>query len=122
MISVPDPCLPVDMVDTIQVPSLGKEVHLRGTGDYVRCRGLVKKLLNQTAPCVKEPCSMDGVFQPDINFYKSQFYGFSEFYYTMEDLLKIGGKYNPSKFQAAAQVSLWWEISSSFYQRYIMPM
>lgn len=102
--AIPDPCLPVDMSDTLQTsPKDGTTYHVRGTGDYYQCRELLLPLLNRTVPCLKEPCSMDGVYQPEINFYKSEFYGFSEFYYTMEDLLHIGGKYNQMKFTRAAK-------------------
>ena len=47
---------------------------------------------------------MNGVFQPDIDFNSSEFYGFSEFYYSMEDVLRIAGHYNHDRFSAAAQV------------------
>ncbi len=49
---------------------------------------------------------MNGVFQADINFHNSEFYGFSEFYYTTEDVLRIAGPYDYVRFQTAAQVSI----------------
>ena len=58
----------------------------------------------QTMPCVKEPCSINGAFQPEINVNNSEFYGFSEFYYSMEDVLRIAGQYDYKKFEQAAQV------------------
>ena len=33
-----------------------------------------------------------------------QFYGFSEFYYSMEDVLRMAGAYNFRSFAEAAQV------------------
>ena len=54
---------------------------------------------------MKEPCYMNGVYQPEIDTSSSEFYGFSEFYYSMEDVLRMGGPYNYNKFEAAAQVS-----------------
>lgn len=42
--------------------------------------------------------------QAPINFSNSEFYGFSEFYYCMEDVLRIGGQYNSDKYSQAAMV------------------
>ena len=63
-------------------------------------------LLNQSAPCAKEPCSLNGMYQPPIDYADSEFYGFSEFYYSMEDVLRMAGKYNVKSYQHAAQVGL----------------
>jgi Golgi nucleoside diphosphatase len=48
---------------------------------------------------------MNGVRRPMIDFHNSEFYGFSEFFYTMEDILKMGGKFNGIQFQRQANVS-----------------
>lgn len=65
------------------------------------------KLLNRNAsiPCEQAPCSMNGVHQPMISFHNSEFYGFSEFWYTMDDVFRIGGIYNFEKFKFEAKVS-----------------
>uniref|UniRef100_A0A669DDK6 Ectonucleoside triphosphate diphosphohydrolase 7 n=1 Tax=Oreochromis niloticus TaxID=8128 RepID=A0A669DDK6_ORENI len=42
------------------------------------------------------------VFYAPINFSNSEFYGFSEFYYCMEDVLRIGGQYNSEKYSKAS--------------------
>lgn len=44
-------------------------------------------------------------FQAPINFSNSEFYGFSEFYYCMEDVLRIGGQYDSEKYSQAAMVT-----------------
>ena len=43
--------------------------------------------------------------QAPIDFSNSEFYGFSEFYYCMEDVLRIGGLYDSLKYARAATVS-----------------
>lgn len=43
--------------------------------------------------------------QAPINFSNSEFYGFSEFYYCMEDVLRIGGQYNSEKYSKASMVT-----------------
>jgi ectonucleoside triphosphate diphosphohydrolase 4 len=45
-------------------------------------------LLNLNATCKRKPCSLNGVYQPTINYDAQDFYGFSEFWYTMEGLKK----------------------------------
>ena len=98
-----DPCLPTNLKET--VVDSHDTYHLEGTGNYEECQQKVVSLLNMTVACPKEPCSMNGVFQPSIYYRNSEFYGFSEFHYTMEDILKIGGRYRYLKFHQAAKVS-----------------
>ena len=100
---LPDPCLPFGMTES--VVHGGTNYYLRGTGDYEGCLDRAQPLLNATGPCIKDPCSINGIYQPKIDFRNSEFYGFSEFYYTMEDIFDIGGKYKYLKFHQAAKVS-----------------
>ena len=76
----------------------------RGTGDYNACQESLLPLLNLTTPCQTSPCSFNGMHQPEINFYNSEFYGFAEFWYTMEDVYRIGGQYEYDIFAAQAKV------------------
>ncbi|AWP06865.1 putative ectonucleoside triphosphate diphosphohydrolase 4 [Scophthalmus maximus] len=95
---LPDPCLPSDLQDEIG-PSAQK-LHLRGTGDFDQCRLILQPFLN----CTNETqTSLSGIYQPAIDYTNSQFYGFSEFYYCTEDVLRMGGDYNASKYAEAAK-------------------
>uniref|UniRef100_A0A8C1T2T6 nucleoside-triphosphate phosphatase n=1 Tax=Cyprinus carpio TaxID=7962 RepID=A0A8C1T2T6_CYPCA len=93
-----DPCLPADLQD--EVGPQEQRVHLRGTGDFDRCRLLLQPFLNHTNDT---NTSLNGVYQPPIDFTNSQFYGFSEFYYCTEDVLRMGGDYNSSKYSNTAK-------------------
>uniref|UniRef100_A0A8C2J5S9 nucleoside-triphosphate phosphatase n=1 Tax=Cyprinus carpio TaxID=7962 RepID=A0A8C2J5S9_CYPCA len=93
-----DPCLPADLQD--EVGPQDQRVHLRGTGDFDRCRLLLQPFLNRTNDT---NTSLNGVYQPPIDFTNSQFYGFSEFYYCTEDVLRMGGDYNSTKYSNAAK-------------------
>ncbi|XP_026053472.1 ectonucleoside triphosphate diphosphohydrolase 4-like isoform X2 [Carassius auratus] len=93
-----DPCLPADLQD--EVGPREQRVHLRGTGDFSRCRLLLQPFLNRTNDT---NTSLNGVYQPPIDFTNSQFYGFSEFYYCTEDVLRMGGDYNSTKYSNAAK-------------------
>lgn len=93
-----DPCLPTDIQDEIG-PS---RLHLRGTGDFDLCRQILQPFLNRTN---ETQTSLSGVYQPAIDYNSSQFYGFSEFYYCTEDVLRIGGDYNATEYAQAAKAS-----------------
>uniref|UniRef100_G3P9F9 nucleoside-triphosphate phosphatase n=1 Tax=Gasterosteus aculeatus aculeatus TaxID=481459 RepID=G3P9F9_GASAC len=92
-----DPCLPADLLDEIG-PST-QRLHLRGTGAFAQCRQILQPFLNRTNETLT---SLSGIYQPAIDYANSQFYGFSEFYYCTEDVLRIGGDYNASKYAQAA--------------------
>ncbi|KAJ8380101.1 hypothetical protein SKAU_G00008790 [Synaphobranchus kaupii] len=93
-----DPCLPVDLQD--EVGPAGQRVHLRGTGEFDLCRQLLQPFLNRTN---ETQSSLNGIYQPPIDYHNSQFYGFSEFYYCTEDVLRMGGSYNATKYSHAAK-------------------
>uniref|UniRef100_A0A1A8PAD7 nucleoside-triphosphate phosphatase n=1 Tax=Nothobranchius rachovii TaxID=451742 RepID=A0A1A8PAD7_9TELE len=93
-----DPCLPTDLQDEIGSPA--QKLYLRGTGDFDRCRQLLQPFLNRTNDTQS---SLSGVYQPAIDYTNSQFYGFSEFYYCTEDVLRMGGDYNASKYIQVAK-------------------
>lgn len=94
-----DPCLPVDAQDEIH--QNGQIMYLRGTGDFNLCRELIQPFMNKTN---ETQTSLNGVYQPAVHFQNSEFYGFSEFYYSTEDVLRMGGDYNAAKFIKAAKV------------------
>ncbi|XP_052557914.1 ectonucleoside triphosphate diphosphohydrolase 4 isoform X1 [Tympanuchus pallidicinctus] len=93
-----DPCLPVDAQDEIH--QNGQTMYLRGTGDFNLCRELIQPFMNKTN---ETQTSLNGVYQPAVHFQNSEFYGFSEFYYSTEDVLRMGGDYNAAKFIKAAK-------------------
>ncbi|KAJ8316922.1 hypothetical protein KUTeg_004826, partial [Tegillarca granosa] len=96
---IPDPCLPVGLLQE----SLDNSHFFKGTGEYKVCQASLVPLLNLTGICEQKPCSMNGVHQPEISFHNNEFYGFSEFWYTMEDVYRIGGLYDSEKFESAAK-------------------
>ncbi|XP_047433215.1 ectonucleoside triphosphate diphosphohydrolase 7-like isoform X2 [Mugil cephalus] len=91
-----DPCLPVGLSD--RVVRDNRTLYLRGQGDWSRCQEAVRPFLGLHNGTM----SPGGVYQAPINFSNSEFYGFSEFYYCMEDVLRIGGQYNSDKYSRAA--------------------
>jgi len=59
-------------------------ITVTGEGDFSNCAKHLVALLNLNATCIKKPCSFNGVYQPEINYNAQDFYGFSEFWYTMQ--------------------------------------
>ncbi|XP_059586713.1 ectonucleoside triphosphate diphosphohydrolase 4 isoform X3 [Alligator mississippiensis] len=93
-----DPCLPLDAEDKIQ--QNGQTLYLRGTGNFNLCREIIQPFMNKTN---ETQTSLNGVYQPAVHFQNSEFYGFSEFYYCTEDVLRMGGDYSAARFIKAAK-------------------
>ncbi|KAM9314289.1 ectonucleoside triphosphate diphosphohydrolase 7-like [Pholidichthys leucotaenia] len=92
-----DPCLPIGLSDTVVRGN--HTMFLKGQGDWNRCQEAVRPFLGLHNGTM----SPGGVYQAPINFSNSEFYGFSEFYYCMEDVLRIGGQYSSHKYTQAAK-------------------
>uniref|UniRef100_UPI00398F80C0 ectonucleoside triphosphate diphosphohydrolase 4-like isoform X2 n=1 Tax=Pristiophorus japonicus TaxID=55135 RepID=UPI00398F80C0 len=93
-----DPCLSVETTDTIQKSE--QTLHLKGAGNFDKCCKKIKPFLNKGN---ETNASLNGAYQSPIDFHNSEFYGFSEFYYCTEDVLRIGGQYDAVKYTKAAK-------------------
>lgn len=91
-----DPCLPLSLSDTVARDN--HTVYLRGQGDWSQCQEAVRPFLGLHNGTM----SPGGVYQAPINFSNSEFYGFSEFFYCTEDVLRLGGQYDSRKYAVAA--------------------
>lgn len=91
-----DPCLPGGLSDTVVRDN--RTLYLRGQGDWTRCQEAVRPFLGLHNGTM----SPGGVYQAPINFSNSEFYGFSEFFYCTEDVLRLGGQYDSQKYSRAA--------------------
>lgn len=87
----------------------GTQVTLSGKGDYRRCRDSVRAMLkantSSLSDCSGTRCPVAPFVKPQVPFQYLPFLGTSEFWYTMQDVLHIGGDYNQRKFDRAATVS-----------------
>uniref|UniRef100_A0A667WKB2 nucleoside-triphosphate phosphatase n=1 Tax=Myripristis murdjan TaxID=586833 RepID=A0A667WKB2_9TELE len=97
-----DPCLPVGLSDTVVRDD--HMLYLRGQGDWARCQEAVRPFLGlgQNKKELNQLIIMSRSLQAPIDFSNSEFYGFSEFYYCMEDVLRMGGQYDSEKYSRAA--------------------
>uniref|UniRef100_A0A665UFP7 nucleoside-triphosphate phosphatase n=1 Tax=Echeneis naucrates TaxID=173247 RepID=A0A665UFP7_ECHNA len=113
-----DPCLPLGLSDTVVRGN--HTLYLRGQGDWTRCQEAVQPFLGLHNGTISSYSNQKKniyiffkkiyiyilyifFFQAPINFSNSEFYGFSEFYYCMEDVLRIGGQYDSEKYSRAAK-------------------
>ncbi|KAL8580844.1 hypothetical protein ACOMHN_017348 [Nucella lapillus] len=113
-----DPCLPSGM--PLKTQDEGSERSFVGTGRYAECKARLEPLLNRSVTCTHDPCSFNGVHQPRIDFAATQFYGFSEFWYTMEDVYQIGGAYSHKAFESQAKDfcgTSWSQLESRYKEK-----
>ena len=96
-----DPCLPSEI--RIKGTHEGMKYRLKGMGNFESCRSKLLPLLNKSESCLSPPCSFNGVHQPPISFNTTEFYGFSEFWYSVNDVLRLKGLYNAQKFDIASK-------------------
>ena len=123
---IPDPCLPVNLKENITVDidleHLANEnllhklkgeqvVYLSGIGDWDRCYEILSQFTKSSEPylsaCDPENpgCPDNGIKMPPIPLEHTDFYGFSEFWYTAEDVVHMGGKFSYDTFSKASRVS-----------------
>ncbi|ODO09587.1 hypothetical protein I350_03192 [Cryptococcus amylolentus CBS 6273] len=88
---LPDPCLP----SNLQTPSTSPDLPgLIGTGSFSQCLESLVPLLEHSTPCPTEHCLFAGQPTPRIDFERHDqrgFIGISEYWYTMEHILGVGG-------------------------------
>ncbi|KAL5471525.1 hypothetical protein EMCRGX_G029648 [Ephydatia muelleri] len=98
------PCLPPDLTENATLGDY--PVKLKGVGNFYGCRRALRPLLhtNQaTHPCFDGSCSDSFLSPPSVEYRHLEFYGLSEFWYSMHDLLLVGEDYSRADFERAAK-------------------
>eukprot|EP00794_Sanderia_malayensis_P005244 gene5244-5908_t len=118
---ITDPCLPRDLPDEGHYKS--RHYQLTGNGKFKECQADILPLLNTTAPCKRPPCSLNGLHQPHIDFENSEFYGFAEFWYSTQDVLRLGGQYEDDKMDQMAVdfCQRTWAVNKKYYNLGLFP-
>lgn len=80
-------------------------VYFYGTGDWDLCYKFLENFTTSSQPyfTCSQNCPDSRINIPPIQFDNSEFYGFSEFWYSMDDVLRMGGHYMYHKFRAASK-------------------
>ena len=108
---LPDPCLPVGLSITTKGDVLlpgsgrvkGKTPYLIGTGRFDECLRQTYPLLDKDAPCENQPCLLNGVHVPAIDFDVNHFVGVSEYWHTTHEVFEMAYKikaYDFNTYQA----------------------
>lgn len=115
---VTDPCLPKGL--ELKLPqdhtaTAAISPSLVGSGSFDQCLKSLAPLLDKEAECSRPPCLFHGVHVPPIDFSVNHFIGVSEYWFSSNDVFKLGGVYDFVSFQKAAQTfcgSSWDTLSS----------
>ena len=97
---LPDPCLPTGLTITpagaiVPSDSIDVETHeplLVGTGRFDECLSSTYPLLDKDAPCANQPCLLNGVHVPAIDFDVNHFVGVSEYWHTTHEVFEMAYK------------------------------
>ena len=96
---MPDPCLPNNLLMTTKgdiLPSSAASSsagpYLIGTGMFDECLRRVYPLLEKDVPCLDEPCLLNGVHVPAIDFDVNHFIGISEYWHTTHEIFEMAYK------------------------------
>lgn len=104
LIVVRDPCMPVNLVRVVE-EEIGSQFALKGSGDWDKCVASLSKLINTSSntECLKEKCFLGKVVAPKQSLSSMELYGFSEYWFSLEDVLDLGGTYNLSAVSIKAR-------------------
>ena len=90
-------------------------LHTIGTGAWTDCYDSIRDFTKESEPYLKEcilekegsgNCADNGIHLPSVlHLEQKEFYGFSEFWYSMEDVLDLGGKFINEKLKQEATVN-----------------
>ena len=95
---MPDPCLPAGLTLTPNGTILSPEAvrtgvsHLMGTGKFDECLRQTYPLLEKDVVCLDDPCLLNGVHVPAIDFDVNHFIGISEYWHTTHEIFEMGHK------------------------------
>lgn len=97
---LPDPCLPKGLEVTEDGKPIspgsdvakGKALRLVGTGKFQECLQRTKPLLEKDVPCLDDPCLLNGVHVPLIDFDVNHFVGVSEYWHTTHEIFEMAHK------------------------------
>ncbi|KAI9321205.1 nucleoside phosphatase family-domain-containing protein [Dichotomocladium elegans] len=101
LLHLDDPCLPPQL-NVTDSSSTSVPLSLHGTGSFTECMELTASLLNKDADCPVKPCLFNGVHTPMIDWSVNKFVGISEYWYSSNDLLGLGGVYDFEEYEQKA--------------------
>ncbi|OTF69273.1 nucleoside phosphatase-like protein, partial [Euroglyphus maynei] len=136
-----DPCLSIDSSETINItnPSQSSSstttqylYHLKGSGDFEHCAEKLGNIITMDGHnyCLdnnnnnnNDTCPFEELKNIPVPFLGTDFYGLSEFWYTMNDIYHMGGEYNSETFSKTSTkyCSTSWLVTQDRYRRKLYP-
>ncbi|VIO86294.1 Uncharacterized protein BM_BM5276 [Brugia malayi] len=122
---VRDPCLPVNLLKTVKNED-GSQFSRKGIGDWDTCIKNLASLLTATVAnpkCQIEKCLFGLVRSPSISLSEIELYGFSEYWFSLENVLFMGGQYDFSKTASRARqfCHMKWSTIQTQYRNNVYP-
>uniref|UniRef100_A0AC35U7R5 Peptidase_M14 domain-containing protein n=1 Tax=Rhabditophanes sp. KR3021 TaxID=114890 RepID=A0AC35U7R5_9BILA len=102
-IVVPDDCLPFNQ---LHESTWNATIVRQGTGKFEKCYDSISKLINDhnDVSCnISDSCYFNYVKAPAVDLSKIEFYGFSEFWYSFDNVFSLGGRYEYKTLKNAAK-------------------
>ena len=134
--SLSDPCLNPGTKESKVYPENQKDssekqidVQFNGSGDFDQCHNRLKSFLDvkreDSAICSTNTtsCPLTELSNTRVTFEGTEFYGFSEFFYSTDDVYHLGGIYNYQKISEATRkhCSTHWNSLENQYNRKLYP-
>lgn len=129
---ISDPCLnrgTKSKKDHLNNLNLTVPVEFEGAGNFEVCKKKVDALLDikseETMQCSSNEsrCPLTELSKTRVAFEDTEFYGFSEFFFSLNDILRLGGQYSYDKVKNAvnAYCASDWQLLSSRYENKLYP-
>ena len=104
-------------------------VDVVGSGEFDSCMKNLEAFMDPrnedptTCSQVNRTCPLNDLTKTRIAFDGTEFYGFSEFFYSTDDILRLGGQYNYQKVREAikAHCTMEWEKLQTRYDKKLFP-
>lgn len=129
-----DPCLSIDSSEMVNITRPSQLLnngstqfiyHLKGSGDFNGCLQKVKQIVTFDGLkwCNNGTCPFQDLHKVSVPFIDTEFYGLSEFWYSMNDIFAMGGLYSSTKFSSASSkyCSTSWLVTQDRFRRKLYP-
>ncbi|KAF8356209.1 mig-23 [Pristionchus pacificus] len=91
-----DSCLPINLQKEV-IRADGSKFMRKGTGDWIDCTARLTDIVTNAKTKCADSCFFGSAPAPKMSLNDVEIYGFSEYWFSVEDVLGLGGAYNYSQ-------------------------